>query len=207
MSSLINVDPLRSRDPDAEYHSGAYDIISELQQTERGQRWYRRLSENGISNADINTFFFTLDKVLGCKPILCLRLKDFKTKEVSEAIERYLRSRNEPVKQKSSKGGSWRQAARHSSDNIQRMNKPSVEKPATAEISSCEEVMRLLEESHEGKELRDHIEDSFEPEGVCEWLFAPSRYLKGQTPAEVILEGDLVSVEAALEALDSGIFI
>lgn len=90
---VVSRDPDRTRDPDAEFHSGVQDIIPELKQTERGQRWYSRLSGAGVPDAGINTFFFTLDKVLGCLPVLCLRLRGYKTAEVDAAIDRFLESR------------------------------------------------------------------------------------------------------------------
>jgi hypothetical protein len=40
-----------------------------------------------------------------------------------------------------------------------------------------------------------------------EWLNAENRYLGGLTPAEAVRAGRVDRVEAALEAIDSGIFV
>ena len=56
--------------------------------------------------------------------------------------------------------------------------------------------------------LRDHLAESFENlEGAREWLNAPARYLGGITPAEALRTGRMDRVEAALEVLESGIFV
>lgn len=56
--------------------------------------------------------------------------------------------------------------------------------------------------------LSQRLCESFDsPEGAREWLHAPSRYLGGITPAEALRSGRLDRVEAAFEALESGIFI
>ena len=46
-----------------------------------------------------------------------------------------------------------------------------------------------------------------QPATVRTWMRAPSRYLAGLTPAEVIRAGRLDRAEAALEALASGAFV
>jgi uncharacterized protein (DUF2384 family) len=45
------------------------------------------------------------------------------------------------------------------------------------------------------------------PEARRDWLHAPSRYLGGLAPVEVLRAGRIDRVEDALEALDSGIFL
>jgi putative toxin-antitoxin system antitoxin component (TIGR02293 family) len=44
-------------------------------------------------------------------------------------------------------------------------------------------------------------------ESARRWFHSESRYLGGMTPAEAIRVGRLDRVEAALEALDSGVFV
>jgi hypothetical protein len=44
-------------------------------------------------------------------------------------------------------------------------------------------------------------------EAIRGWLNAENRYLGGLTPAEAVRAGRVDRVEAALEALDSGVFI
>jgi DNA-binding transcriptional regulator YiaG len=44
-------------------------------------------------------------------------------------------------------------------------------------------------------------------DAVRRWFHSESRYLGGMTPAEAIRVGRLDRVEAALEALDSGVFL
>jgi uncharacterized protein (DUF2384 family) len=62
--------------------------------------------------------------------------------------------------------------------------------------------------------LHDHLGQTFTSyEGARAWLGAPSRYLAGLTPLQVLRAGDteqissVERVEEALEALDSGIFL
>jgi hypothetical protein len=56
--------------------------------------------------------------------------------------------------------------------------------------------------------LRDRLAESFEDlAGAREWLNAPARYLGGITPAEALRTGRMDRVEAALEVLESGIFV
>ena len=45
------------------------------------------------------------------------------------------------------------------------------------------------------------------PEAIRDWLNAENRYLGGLTPTEAVQVGRFDRVEAALEALDSGIFV
>ena len=56
--------------------------------------------------------------------------------------------------------------------------------------------------------LRDHLAESFDDlAGAREWLNAPARYLGGITPVEALRTGRMDRVEAALEVLESGIFV
>lgn len=54
------------------------------------------------------------------------------------------------------------------------------------------------------RRLRETFEDA---EAGRAWLHASSRYLGGMTPADAVRVGRVDRVEAALEALDSGIFV
>ena len=63
---------------------------------------------------------------------------------------------------------------------------------------------RLTELLH----LCERVQGTFEgPDAPRRWFHIPSRYMGGVTPAEAIRVGRLDRVEAALEALDSGIFL
>ena len=56
--------------------------------------------------------------------------------------------------------------------------------------------------------LNYHLRETFAtPEALKEWVHSPSRYLGGLTPAEAVRVGRFDRVEAALEALDSGVFV
>jgi hypothetical protein len=56
--------------------------------------------------------------------------------------------------------------------------------------------------------LDNHLGETFEtPEAARSWLEADNRHLGGLTPADAIRAGRIDRVEAALEALDSGIFV
>lgn len=53
--------------------------------------------------------------------------------------------------------------------------------------------------------LHRHLSDVFDDQEAARiWMETPSRYLGGQTPADVVRNGRPDRVEAALEALDSG---
>src|SRR5437764_373311 len=57
-------------------------------------------------------------------------------------------------------------------------------------------------------QLRLRLLDTFRtPSDARLWLQTQSRYLSGLTPADVLRVGRVDRVEAALEALDSGIFL
>ena len=56
--------------------------------------------------------------------------------------------------------------------------------------------------------LQQRVRETFEgPDAVRRWFHSQSRYLGGITPAEAVRVGRLDRAEAALEALDSGIFL
>lgn len=57
-------------------------------------------------------------------------------------------------------------------------------------------------------DLDRHLLETFgEREAARAWLEAPSRYLGGLKPIEAVRVGRFDRVEAALEALDSGVFL
>ena len=57
-------------------------------------------------------------------------------------------------------------------------------------------------------DLNHHLRETFEtPEDARAWVHASSRYLGGLTPADALRSGRADRVEAALEALDSGVFV
>jgi transcriptional regulator with XRE-family HTH domain len=63
---------------------------------------------------------------------------------------------------------------------------------------------RLAELLH----LYERVQGTFEGmDAPRRWLHTPSRYMGGVTPAEAVRVGRLDRAEAALEALDSGIFL
>ena len=56
--------------------------------------------------------------------------------------------------------------------------------------------------------LDRHLRETFtSPEAVRDWLHTSNRYLGGLTPADAVRVGRIDRVEAALEALDSGVFM
>ena len=56
--------------------------------------------------------------------------------------------------------------------------------------------------------LQHHLSETFSSsEEVRAWLHTENRYLGGLTPADALRAGRIDRVEAALEALDSGVFI
>ena len=57
-------------------------------------------------------------------------------------------------------------------------------------------------------DLQRHLDDTFRnAEARRAWLHAESAYLGGLTPADALRVGRPDRVEAALEALDSGVFV
>ena len=56
-------------------------------------------------------------------------------------------------------------------------------------------------------ELGDHLRDTFEADAIPRWLQSENRYLGGLTPLETLRSGRPDRVEAALEVIDSGIFL
>jgi transcriptional regulator with XRE-family HTH domain len=55
--------------------------------------------------------------------------------------------------------------------------------------------------------LGEHVREMFDGDAAAEWLGAENRYLGGLTPLEAIRAGRPDRVEAALEAIESGIFL
>ncbi len=56
--------------------------------------------------------------------------------------------------------------------------------------------------------LNRHLSETFKDrEAARAWLESPSRYLGGLRPIEAVRVGRFERVEAALEALDSGVFL
>jgi hypothetical protein len=56
--------------------------------------------------------------------------------------------------------------------------------------------------------LVDRLEESFAPpDGAATWMHAESGYFGGLRPVDALLRGRIDAVNAALEALDSGIFV
>jgi transcriptional regulator with XRE-family HTH domain len=56
--------------------------------------------------------------------------------------------------------------------------------------------------------LVDRLDESFKtPEGATAWLRAESGYFGGLRPIDALLRGRIDAVDAALEALDSGVFV
>jgi hypothetical protein len=56
--------------------------------------------------------------------------------------------------------------------------------------------------------LATRLDHTFKtPAGVAAWLHAPSGYLGGSRPIDALLQGRIDAVDAALEVLDSGIFV
>ena len=57
-------------------------------------------------------------------------------------------------------------------------------------------------------QLYERIRETFEgPDAPRVWFHSPSRYMGGVTPAEAVRVGRLDRAVAALEALDSGVFL
>lgn len=56
--------------------------------------------------------------------------------------------------------------------------------------------------------LQHRLRDTFSsPEAGRSWLRSPNRYLGGLAPLDALRAGRLDRVEAALDALDSGVFV
>ncbi len=56
--------------------------------------------------------------------------------------------------------------------------------------------------------LERRLRETFDsPEAIRVWLNAENRYFGGLTPADAVQVGRFDRVEAALEALDSGVFV
>jgi hypothetical protein len=87
----------------------------------------------------------------------------------------------------------------------------SLDKWMSGETLPQKGARRRLNELHH---LREHLGETFTSwEGARAWLRAPSRYLAGLTPLQVLRAGDtehassVERVEEALEALDAGVFL
>lgn len=81
---------------------------------------------------------------------------------------------------------------------VERWSRPGGPYPQRAARQRLADLLNL---SHR---LRESFVDAND---AREWLRSPSRFLGGLTPTEVIRAGRADRVEAALEAIDSGIFI
>jgi transcriptional regulator with XRE-family HTH domain len=56
--------------------------------------------------------------------------------------------------------------------------------------------------------LVDRLDESFKtPEGALAWLHAENGYFGGLKPIDALLRGRIDAVGAALEALDSGVYV
>ena len=85
------------------------------------------------------------------------------------------------------------------------VNTRSIERWRTGETHPQRDARQRLGEL---EALVEHLEQTFAtPEARRAWLRDASRYLGGLTPAEALRAGRIDRVEAALEALDSGIFV
>lgn len=67
--------------------------------------------------------------------------------------------------------------------------------------SASEQHLRVLTELH------GRLRESFAPEAAAAWLRAESRYLAGQRPVDALLSQRFDRVDAALGALEWGIFV
>jgi hypothetical protein len=56
-------------------------------------------------------------------------------------------------------------------------------------------------------DLAERIEQTFTPESIPVWLTEPNRDLHGLVPLAMIRAGRIAEVEAALEAIDSGVYV
>lgn len=54
--------------------------------------------------------------------------------------------------------------------------------------------------------LAERVDDTFTAAGAAEWLDTPNRVLRGATPSTELRAGRIDAVEAALEAIDSGVY-
>lgn len=75
----------------------------------------------------------------------------------------------------------------------------------TNETYPQHEARRRLDELHG---LVARLDEAFaSPADVAAWLRAESRYFGGLRPLDALLRGRIDAVDAALEALDAGVFV
>jgi hypothetical protein len=55
--------------------------------------------------------------------------------------------------------------------------------------------------------LVSRLQQTFETTGIALWAHAKSGYLGGDTPLEALQRGDIRRVNAALDALEAGVFL
>ena len=55
--------------------------------------------------------------------------------------------------------------------------------------------------------LADRLEETFEPASIHVWLHSPNRDLHWRTPFDFLRQGQTDPINAALEAIDSGVYI
>lgn len=55
--------------------------------------------------------------------------------------------------------------------------------------------------------LSTALNEAFERDGAASWLHSASGYFQGARPLDVLLQGDIASVSAALMALEYGAYI
>jgi hypothetical protein len=55
--------------------------------------------------------------------------------------------------------------------------------------------------------IANHLEDTFEPASIETWLHAPSRDLHWRIPLDLLRDRQFDSIDAALEAIDSGVYV
>lgn len=55
--------------------------------------------------------------------------------------------------------------------------------------------------------LVDRLKGTFDLPGIALWVHAKSGYLRGDTPLDALARGDVRRVNAALDALEAGIFL
>lgn len=56
-------------------------------------------------------------------------------------------------------------------------------------------------------ELIERLNQLFDAPGPALWVHAPSGYLRGRAPLDMLLNGDIRRAELALDALEAGVFV